>query len=103
MEQKNILDGVGYNWIDELIDYCTQVTEEQLAAIEFPYNPPATKEFRSIFNKLSRQLLHKQLEMDSKMARKFGSKWKSKMHTCKQILKLQKTRAFLTHYFFCFR
>jgi asparagine synthase (glutamine-hydrolysing) len=32
--------------IDELIDYCAQVTEEQLAgaAIEFPYNSPATKE-----------------------------------------------------------
>jgi hypothetical protein len=33
--------------IDELIDYCaTQVTDEQLAgaAIEFPYNSPATKE-----------------------------------------------------------
>jgi asparagine synthase (glutamine-hydrolysing) len=54
--KRTILDGVGYNWIDELIDYCaTQVTEEQLAgaAIEFPYNSPATKEayFRSIFNK----------------------------------------------------
>jgi asparagine synthase (glutamine-hydrolysing) len=39
-----------------LIDYCaTQVTEEQLAgaAIEFPYNSPATKEayfYRSIFS-----------------------------------------------------
>jgi hypothetical protein len=48
MEAKEqFSDGVGYNWIDELIDYCaTQVTEEQLAgaAIEFPYNSPATKE-----------------------------------------------------------
>jgi asparagine synthase (glutamine-hydrolysing) len=48
MEAKEqFSDGVGYNWIDELIDYCaTQVTDEQLAgaAIEFPYNSPATKE-----------------------------------------------------------
>jgi asparagine synthase (glutamine-hydrolysing) len=45
--QKNNFGWCWYNWIDELIDYCaTQVTEEQLAgaAIEFPYNSPATKE-----------------------------------------------------------
>jgi asparagine synthase (glutamine-hydrolysing) len=62
--QKNNFRIVGYNWIDELIDYCaTQVTEEQLAgaAIEFPYNSPATKGlfYRSIFlSTIHRQLLH---------------------------------------------
>ncbi|MFV8392653.1 asparagine synthase B [Flavobacterium sp. LB2P6] len=56
-QKEQFSDGVGYNWIDELIDYCaTQVTDEQLAgaAAEFPYNSPATKEayfYRSIFNK----------------------------------------------------
>ncbi|MDI5886303.1 asparagine synthase B [Flavobacterium yafengii] len=56
-QKEQFSDGVGYNWIDQLIEYCsTQVTDEQLAgaAAEFPYNSPATKEayfYRSIFNK----------------------------------------------------
>ncbi len=56
-QKEQFSDGVGYNWIDELIDHCAiQVTDEQLAkaALEFPYNPPTTKEayfYRSIFNK----------------------------------------------------
>ena len=55
-QKEQFSDGVGYDWIDQLIEYCgTQVTEEQLsgAATEFPYNSPATKEayfYRSIFN-----------------------------------------------------
>jgi asparagine synthase (glutamine-hydrolysing) len=76
--------------IDELIDYCaTQVTDEQLAgaAIEFPYNSPATKEayFTGLFliSTIHRQLLHKQLEMDSKMARKFDPSGRANWHTCK--------------------
>jgi hypothetical protein len=82
-----------------LIDYCTQVTEEQLAALEFPYNSPATKELGLFNKKLSRQLLHKQLEMDSKMARKFGSKWKSKLHTCKQDTEITKQELFSLFFF----
>jgi len=56
-QKEQFSDGVGYHWIDQLIEYCaTQVTDEQLAgaATEFPYNSPATKEayfYRSIFNK----------------------------------------------------
>ncbi len=56
-QKEQFSDGVGYNWIDQLIEYCSsQVTDEQLAgaAAEFPYNSPATKEayfYRSIFNK----------------------------------------------------
>nr|WP_315232022.1 asparagine synthase B [uncultured Flavobacterium sp.] len=56
-QKEQFSDGVGYNWIDQLIEYCSsQVTDEQLAgaATEFPYNSPATKEayfYRSIFNK----------------------------------------------------
>ncbi|WKL43242.1 asparagine synthase B [Flavobacterium sp. ZE23DGlu08] len=56
-QKEQFSDGVGYDWIDQLIEYCSsQVTDEQLAgaAAEFPYNSPATKEayfYRSIFNK----------------------------------------------------
>lgn len=56
-QKEQFSDGVGYNWIDQLIEYCSsQVTDEQLAgaAVEFPYNSPTTKEayfYRSIFHK----------------------------------------------------
>ncbi|MBY0488169.1 MAG: asparagine synthase B [Flavobacteriaceae bacterium] len=56
-QKEQFSDGVGYNWIDQLIEYCaTQVTDEQLekAAITFPYNAPTTKEayfYRTIFHK----------------------------------------------------
>ena len=56
-QKEQFSDGVGYNWIDELIEYCaTQISDEQLegAAAEFPYNSPTTKEaylYRSIFHK----------------------------------------------------
>lgn len=61
-QKEQFSDGVGYSWIDELIEYCSsQVTDEQLAgaATEFPYNTPTTKEayfYRSIFNKYYPQL-----------------------------------------------
>lgn len=56
-QKEQFSDGVGYNWVDELIEYCAgQVTDEQLAgaSAEFPYNTPTTKEayyYRSIFHK----------------------------------------------------
>lgn len=56
-QKEQFSDGVGYNWIDQLIEYCSsQVTDEQLAgaAVEFSYNSPTTKEayfYRSIFHK----------------------------------------------------
>ena len=56
-QKEQFSDGVGYNWIDELIEYCSsKVSDEQLenAAVEFPYNSPTTKEayfYRTIFNK----------------------------------------------------
>lgn len=61
-QKEQFSDGVGYNWIDQLIDYCcSQVTDEQLAgaAAEFQYNTPTTKEayfYRSVFNKYYPQL-----------------------------------------------
>ena len=56
-QKEQFSDGVGYNWIDQLIAYCnSKVTDEQLesAAAIFPYNTPLTKEayfYRSIFHK----------------------------------------------------
>ncbi|SHL11587.1 asparagine synthase B [Flavobacterium chilense] len=56
-QKEQFSDGVGYNWVDELIEYCAaQVSDEQLAgaSVEFPYNSPTTKEaylYRSIFHK----------------------------------------------------
>ena len=56
-QKEQFSDGVGYNWIDTLIEYCaSKVTDAQLeaAAERFPYNTPATKEayfYRDIFHK----------------------------------------------------
>ncbi|MFY7758579.1 MAG: asparagine synthase B [Flavobacterium stagni] len=56
-QKEQFSDGVGYNWIDTLIDYCSaQVTDTQMEqAVElFPYNTPATKEayfYRTLFHK----------------------------------------------------
>jgi len=56
-QKEQFSDGVGYNWIDALIEYCaSQVTDEQLESASklFPYNTPVTKEayyYRSIFYK----------------------------------------------------
>ena len=56
-QKEQFSDGVGYNWIDQLIAYCeSQVTDAQLesAAERFPYNTPGTKEayfYRDIFHK----------------------------------------------------
>lgn len=61
-QKEQFSDGVGYNWIDTLIEYCaSQVTDKQLdgSAEEFPYNTPTTKEayyYRTIFNKYYPQL-----------------------------------------------
>ncbi|MFH6997197.1 asparagine synthase B [Flavobacterium sp. FlaQc-57] len=61
-QKEQFSDGVGYSWIDQLIEYCaTQVSDEQLAgaSVEFPYNSPTTKEayfYRSIFHKFYPQV-----------------------------------------------
>ncbi|MEP6803537.1 MAG: asparagine synthase B [Flavobacterium sp.] len=61
-QKEQFSDGVGYSWIDELIEYCaTQVSDEQLAgaSAEFPYNSPTTKEayfYRSVFHKFYPQV-----------------------------------------------
>lgn len=61
-QKEQFSDGVGYSWIDTLIEYCSaQVTDEQMeqAATLFPYNTPATKEayyYRTLFHKFYPQL-----------------------------------------------
>ncbi|HEY1195819.1 asparagine synthase B [Flavobacterium sp.] len=61
-QKEQFSDGVGYDWVDKLIEYCaSQVTDEQLAGAtaEFPYNSPTTKEaylYRSIFHKYYPQI-----------------------------------------------
>jgi len=61
-QKEQFSDGVGYNWIDTLIEYCTsQVCDSEFekAAELFPYNTPTTKEaffYRSVFHKFYPQV-----------------------------------------------
>ncbi len=74
-QKEQFSDGVGYNWIDTLIEYCaSQVTDEEFAKAKtlFPYNTPVTKEafyYRTIF--------HKHFPQDSaaQTVRKWIPKW----------------------------
>ena len=56
-QKEQFSDGVGYNWIDQLIEFCSsKVSDLELesAASLFPYNSPTTKEayyYRTIFHK----------------------------------------------------
>jgi len=56
-QKEQFSDGVGYSWIDSLIDYCNKAVsnhEFSQAKKMFPYNTPTTKEafyFRKIFEK----------------------------------------------------
>jgi len=76
-QKEQFSDGVGYNWIDTLIEYCTsQVSDEDFAkaAALFPYNTPATKEaffYRTVFHK------HFPQESAAKTVRKWIPKWQS--------------------------
>ncbi|MNX72363.1 Asparagine synthetase B [glutamine-hydrolyzing] [compost metagenome] len=61
-QKEQFSDGVGYSWIDTLIEYCSsQITDYQLekAGERFTYNTPKTKEayfYRDIFHKHFPQL-----------------------------------------------
>ena len=74
-QKEQFSDGVGYNWVDELIEFCAgQVSDEQLAGanVEFPYNSPTTKEaylYRSIFHKFYPQV------SSAQTVRKWIPKW----------------------------
>ena len=56
-QKEQFSDGVGYSWIDSLIEYATnQISDIQLenASTKYPYNTPKTKEayfYRQIFEK----------------------------------------------------
>jgi len=55
-QKEQFSDGVGYSWIDGLVDYCTaQVSDKEMAgaAEKYPINTPSTKEayfYREIFH-----------------------------------------------------
>ena len=74
-QKEQFSDGVGYNWIDTLIEYCTeQVSDEDFAKAEllYPYNTPVTKEaffYRSIFHKFYPQ------QSAAQTVRKWIPKW----------------------------
>jgi len=76
-QKEQFSDGVGYNWIDTLIEHCTsQVTDAEFetAAQLFPYNTPTTKEaffYRSIFHKFYPQ------NSAAETVRKWIPKWQT--------------------------
>ena len=78
-QKEQFSDGVGYSWIDQLIEFClTQITDEQLktATVIFPYNTPLTKEayyYRTIFHKYYPQVSAAQT------VRKWVPKWQENL------------------------
>ncbi|MDT0648698.1 asparagine synthase B [Autumnicola edwardsiae] len=76
-QKEQFSDGVGYNWIDELIAYAAaHVTDEQMAdaATRFPHNTPATKEayfYREIFHN------HFPQESAAKTVKRWIPKWQA--------------------------
>jgi asparagine synthase (glutamine-hydrolysing) len=57
-QKEQFSDGVGYSWIDGLVEFCNNaVSDAEFATAEarFPHNTPTTKEafyFRNIFEEL---------------------------------------------------
>ncbi|RZK04360.1 MAG: asparagine synthase B [Flavobacterium sp.] len=78
-QKEQFSDGVGYNWIDQLIEYCSsQVSDLQMdeAKERFPYNTPTTKEayfYRDIFHKYYPQVSAAQT------VRKWIPKWQENL------------------------
>lgn len=78
-QKEQFSDGVGYNWIDQLIEYCSsQVGDLQMdnAKERFPYNTPTTKEayfYRDIFHKYFPQVSAAQT------VRKWIPKWQENL------------------------
>jgi asparagine synthase (glutamine-hydrolysing) len=76
-QKEQFSDGVGYNWIDQIIQYCnTKVSDKEFAqaATLFPHNTPATKEafyFRTLFHK------HFPEESAAKTVLKWIPKWQA--------------------------
>jgi asparagine synthase (glutamine-hydrolysing) len=76
-QKEQFSDGVGYNWIDELIAYCeSQVSDADfaLAAEKYPINTPMTKEaffYREIFHK------HYPQEQAAQTVKRWIPKWQT--------------------------
>ncbi|AVR44076.1 asparagine synthase B [Christiangramia fulva] len=74
-QKEQFSDGVGYSWIDQLIEYAeSQVSDLQMATAEekFPVNTPATKEayfYRTLFEK------HFPQESAAKTVKRWIPKW----------------------------
>lgn len=74
-QKEQFSDGVGYSWIDSLIEYATsKVTDVEMetAHIQFPVNTPQTKEayfYRSIFQEFYPQ------ESAAKSVKRWIPKW----------------------------
>ena len=74
-QKEQFSDGGGYNWIDQLIEYCgSKVSDEELEIAKelFPYNTPTTKEayfYRTIFHKYYPQ------QSAAETVRKWIPKW----------------------------
>ncbi|WP_306352825.1 asparagine synthase B [Flavobacterium sp. '19STA2R22 D10 B1'] len=74
-QKEQFSDGVGYSWIDNLIEYCSsQVTDDELSKASelFPYNTPTSKEayfYRSLFHK------HFPQKSAAQTVRKWIPKW----------------------------
>lgn len=76
-QKEQFSDGVGYNWIDQIIQYCNATVSDKefaTAAERFPHNTPATKEafyFRTIFEK------HFPQDTSAKTVLKWIPKWQT--------------------------
>lgn len=76
-QKEQFSDGVGYNWIDQIIQYCnSKVSDKEFAqaATLYPHNTPATKEafyFRTLFHK------HFPQETAAKTVLKWVPKWQA--------------------------
>ena len=74
-QKEQFSDGVGYSWIDQLVDYCAdQITDEEMLQAEtlFPINPPTTKEAMYM-----RKIFHAHFPSDTaaKTVKKWIPKW----------------------------
>lgn len=74
-QKEQFSDGVGYSWIDQLIDYCgSQITDEEMATAKdlFPIHTPTTKEAMYM-----RKIFHQHFPTDSaaKTVKKWIPKW----------------------------
>jgi asparagine synthase (glutamine-hydrolysing) len=76
-QKEQFSDGVGYNWIDQIVEYCnSHVTDKEFAtaAERYPHNTPTTKEafyFRTLFHK------HYPQDTAAKTVLKWIPKWQA--------------------------